>query len=257
MPSNESKSERDKRLQREKIELMQAKQRASEGDAEDTPEEEQKDEPKQYTKWQKFKNFWYYNKFKVIIGAVVLFAAGNIIYSVATKVEPDLSVMILAENYDLIDKSDELTAYFTGLAEDIDGDGTVNVIVQAVPIVDAVDNPILVQTQASNKSRFMAELQINQTVLFISNSKADEISQADTIMENFTEEYPDLAGLTEKGLYLKGTELESFLGMDMPEDVYIGIREYYDVGKKTDYFKMNYDAGRKVFEKMLETEQEK
>lgn len=250
MPSKESKYERDKRLQREKIELIQAKQ----GFSEDTPEEETEAEPKEYTKKQKLANFWYYNKFKIILGAVGLFVLGNIIYSIATRVEPDLSVMILTDNPDLIDRTDELTAYFTELAEDINGDGKVYVIVQPTPIGDAVENPLMVQSYASNKSRFMAELQINQTVLFISDDSADEQTEADTIMEDFTGKYPDVEGLSEKGLYLSGTKLESFLDADLPEDVYIGVREYFDVGKKTDYFKKNYDAGKAVFEKMLVNE---
>lgn len=256
MASKETKKERDERLQREKIELMQAKQGVS-GETSGETAEEAKPEQKQYTKRQKLANFWYYNKFKVILGALALVIAGGIIYSIATKVEPDLSVMILAENYDMIDKSEEMTEYFTALAEDINGDGKVYVIVQPVPMVDAVENPILVQSQASNKSRFMAELQINQTVLFICNDKSDEISGADTIMEDLTGEYPGVSGLTEKGLLLKGTELESILGLELSEDAYIGIRQYEDVGKRTDYFKMNYDAGRKVFEKMLAAEQGK
>lgn len=248
-----SSKERDERLRREKIELMQAKQKSADS-AEASEEKEATEEPKEYTKKQKLMNFWYYNKFKVILGALAVIIVGGVAYSMATKVEPDLSVMILAENYDLLNKPDEMTAYFTELAEDINGDGKVYVIVQQVPIVDAIENPILVQTQASNKSRFMAELQINQTVLFISNDKADELSGADTIMEDLTDEYPDVPGLAEKGLYLSGSKLEEAIGAELPEDVYIGLREYYDVGKKSDYFKMNYDAGKAVFEKMSDGE---
>lgn len=87
----------------------------------------QPEEKVELTKEQKRKNWWDYHKWHVVIGIVLLFAAGNILYHVLGigEVKPDYQFAYVGAAQLPDDTAAALEAALANLADDANGDGRV------------------------------------------------------------------------------------------------------------------------------------
>ena len=87
------------------------------------------DEPIQYTAAQKRRNWWHYHKWHVIIGAVLLLAAGNILAHVlgVGQIEPDYQIAYVGASPLPDDTVSALESSIAALGHDCNGDGRVAV----------------------------------------------------------------------------------------------------------------------------------
>lgn len=85
------------------------------------------DEPIQYTAAQKRQNWWHYHKWHVIIGVVLLLAAGNILYHALGigEVKPDYQIAYVGADPLPDDTVEALQSAIAALGHDCDGDGRV------------------------------------------------------------------------------------------------------------------------------------
>ena len=81
------------------------------------------------TKEQRRKNWWHYHKWYVIIGVVLLCAAGNILYHILGigEIRPDYRIAYVGSVYLPDDTVAALEGTFADLGEDANGDGRVAV----------------------------------------------------------------------------------------------------------------------------------
>ena len=81
------------------------------------------------TKQQKRRNWWYYHKWHLIIGAVLLYAAGNILYNALGigEIMPDYQFAYVGTSILPDDAVTALENAIAELAEDANGDGRVSV----------------------------------------------------------------------------------------------------------------------------------
>lgn len=126
-------------------------------------------EVKPLTEKEKRKNWWYYNKVKVIVGVVAVLLVGSMIYSVVTKVTPDYSIALMT-SYDMPDEViTQLERHLEEYGEDLNQDG--KVIVQ-------VNNYVFTTEENSGESfdpnvlqatvtRFAADCSSNESILFL------------------------------------------------------------------------------------------
>lgn len=81
------------------------------------------EEKKQYTRKEKLSNFLYYNKWWLLLGAFLLFLAGDWIYGIVTTVHPDYQVAVITEAPLPTEASDVLQAALEAQGQDLNGDG--------------------------------------------------------------------------------------------------------------------------------------
>ena len=87
------------------------------------------DEPIQYTAAEKRRNWWYYHKWHMVIAAVLVLAAGNILYHVlgAGEVKPDYQIAYVGADPLPDDTVTALESAIAALGRDCNGDGRVAV----------------------------------------------------------------------------------------------------------------------------------
>ncbi len=97
-----ARDEYAEKLRQEKLELLKLKQGVI--SEEDIPTEVKVE--RHYTAWEKIGNFFYHNKMYVIIGTITVLFIGFLLYDLLSRVQPDVAIMFIAEDYNVSLKSD-------------------------------------------------------------------------------------------------------------------------------------------------------
>ena len=101
---------------------------------------------KTYTRRQRLENWFYYNKLWVLIGLVILWVVGSMLWNVLGigQTEPDVRILYVGSRQLPEDCVHTLEQALAAFAEDLNGDGTVTVVVtQFVTTSDgALDNQL-------------------------------------------------------------------------------------------------------------------
>lgn len=209
-----------KQLRQERIELIRKKQGLA--DEESEPVENESVEKRQYTFGQKLSNFFYLNKWWLGVAVCFTGICGFLIYDLATKVNPDLTVMLISHS-NLGNYSEELADLFEQCTEDINKDGKVYVQVMYLPASEEFDSTANYNYKISVATQRNGELQSGTTALIISDDAADEITGINAALDDFSNENVTAA---DNRFYLKDTKFAELLGYtgDIPDSLYIGIR---------------------------------
>ena len=174
---------------------------------------------------QKISNFWFYNKWKSILAIVICIIIGSSVYSCATKVNYDCTVVI-ALSTELADVSiSQLAKELTPYCEDYNNDGEVNLNVYNCCFADNIN------LEASRFINFVTSFQEAENMIYIIDQNKIDSVDDDSVMDN-TLFLPDLNG---RGILLNGTEFEETCKekcyFALPEETYM-VRWSYD-GKIT------------------------
>ena len=113
------------------------------------------EEKRELTREEKWKNWWHYHKWHVLIGVVVLLLAANLGMDVLTDytTAPDYSVAYVGSSYLPEDTADQLAEALAQMGEDLNGRGGVHVTVHQYIIYPA-------------ESMDLAAGSMNQTMLY-------------------------------------------------------------------------------------------
>jgi len=104
------------------------------------------DEKVEMTPKEKFKNWWYYARFPLLAGVIVVALAVNLIWEVATNKQPDYQVSYIGQ-YSLPEcVQEDLLVLLKEMADDRNGDGEVNVTLQAYVINEEDSSAYEMQT---------------------------------------------------------------------------------------------------------------
>lgn len=84
---------------------------------------------REYTRWEKFQNWFYYNKWWLLIGVIVLYVAGSMLWGILGigQVKPDVCVAYVGSRQLPDDCVKALEASLAAYAQDWNGDGKVKV----------------------------------------------------------------------------------------------------------------------------------
>ncbi|MGI6094180.1 MAG: hypothetical protein ACOYBL_01995 [Lachnospiraceae bacterium] len=128
---------------------------------------------------QKLSNFWFYYKWRVILGVFIGYLLLHFLIDMITRVDYDYSVAILSETMFFNGELEKVQDVLEEYAEDRNGNGKVDVqvIVYTLPQGDTVDP----QTVASGKTQFLADMQEGYSMIFL---------YSDTMYELYEEEEP-------------------------------------------------------------------
>ena len=125
-------------------------------------------EPVQYTRKQRLRNWLYYNKWWLVIGAVILWIIGSMIWNVLGigKVRPDYTFAYVG-GYALPDECAELLEReLAALGEDVNGDGRVTVELRQYPLYRGDDTDTMYYAYASDIT-LVADITEGESYFFI------------------------------------------------------------------------------------------
>lgn len=211
------------KLYQDKINILKEK---SDGENyfDDNSEENQK---KHYTLKQKISNFFYHNKWWLGIGCFLVCLAAYIIYDVATNVKPDMTVMLVANDEQLYERTAELQELFGNYVGDRNNDGNVKINIIYMPISDYVyqSQP---EVYVSSTTGLASMLQSYESMIVIADEQSSETFEEDELLFSLEKYFPDNQNVKDTGFYPAGTDLADAIGYegdDFADDLYIGIRK--------------------------------
>lgn len=210
----------EEQLRQERLELIRLKQGVIEES--ETIHEEQPEE-KHYTIWQKIGNFFYHNKWWMGLASFFVFLTGFLVWQVVTTVHPDMIILLLIDddefNYTCNTQISELFSQYIG---DENGDGKTVVDVYYIPTSDATAE---MDAYSGDHTKLIAEFQISEAVIVISDEDADQYIVPDSTLYDLEKDFGQYAETEEMRFYLSGTEFAQAVGWTkLDKDVYIGIR---------------------------------
>ena len=242
----------EKQLSNEKIELVKLKSGVID---ESEIIKEEAPEVIKLSKKEWLKNFWWHHKIIIIIVILVLAVASYITYDSLSRVKPDIKI-IMTVNNGLVDRTEEIAAYFEKFCPDINGDGEVNVQILSAPLTDDTDDYVQIQ---KTQEIYLANMQTGEIIFILTDDKTDtdiySDNERDSLLADVSANFEDNEFVTNKGLSLKGNYIEDVFKYhtNYPQDIYLGMRKSIKTLKDSkEDMQKNYDKAYEIFKAMAE-----
>lgn len=234
-------------LKQDKINLLKNKQNGSELNNDNEKTE------KKYTLGQKISNFFYHNKWWLGIGCFFIIAAGYMIYDVATKVNPDMTIMLLANDDLIYEKTAAVQKLFGEYCGDRNGDGEINVSVYYMPLSEYIKNN-QAEMYVSSQTQLTALLQTDSNLLIIADDESSALLREDDVLLSLEKYYPDNKNVKDTGFFLSDTDFAEkigYTGDSIADDVYIGIRKVQKNASYADSMREHFNEDFEVLKEFI------
>lgn len=245
------RNEYAKKLANDKIELMKLKQGVISED--DMPKE--KKEERTYTLGEKISNFFYHNKLYIIFTAVIAALAIFLIYDIISTKDPDVAIMIIAEDPEFDFRAQDIEKLLEPYCEDFNDDGEIYVRVSYLPAVYNEEmNSVNPYYNQSGQTKLIAEFQSDTSIIVIADEyTCNEVDIADGVLADMREIYPDDENAAKLGYMLSGTNFaEDIKYTAMSDDLFIGFRvPVSGLGANEERFQKNYESALKLWDNYL------
>lgn len=211
---------RAKRLEEERLELIRLKQGIIEES--DTIKEEETEEKVKMTIGQKIVSFFYLNKWWLTITAIFGTIACIMLYSLLSRPNPDVILLIIGENYTLSEES-QLEEYVESKIDDINGNGKIEASVYYIPYTGNNTRDYA----SSATTRLSAELQSDNAAIIIGNKLAADML-SDGVFVDLSAIYPNNELVKGDKLMLEDSAFAEKIGVDesiITDEWFIAIRE--------------------------------
>lgn len=198
----------------------------------------------------KLSNFIYHNKTWIILFLVFSMIAGFLIYDLASRKRPDITILLLSPNPVLGSESEEIEHLFEKYIYDVNKNKKIEVSVFYLPTQEAETNASNYQLQMANSAKLYAELQSSNSLIIISDSRADKIIFPENILYNLEDDYVDNDAIKGYSLLLGKTKFAEMIDYNgtIYDDLYIGIRKPNEKKKMKKNFDIYYDALKKFID---------
>lgn len=242
----------EERIKQEKIELIRLKQGVIE---ESEIIHEISDEKVKLPVGKRIYNFFYHNKWWLWITLFLVALGIYLIVDLVTRVKPDLAIMILTDNENFQLNTQAISEYFEQFTEDENGDGKVNVSIYAIPVTDNINT---MDYYTGDATLLSMKLQEGESVMIITDTKANAYINGDEILAPLNELYPDNKNIRENGYYLRNTDFAEKIGYSdddglIDRDICISLRAVKDTRNDSiENMQKNYDIAKKVLERVME-----
>jgi len=237
---------REKQNALDRIELMKLKN----GVIEESETIKEEHEEKRVLKGkEKLANFWYHNKFMILFFGFILAVVAYITISEILRVRPDLTIMMIADN-GLQYRQEELETFFEKYVDDLNDDGEVKVSVMIIPLNN---NNLNDQVQQANQTKFMAQIQIPDIIMVLTDSNIEERLK-EVFKHDLSKDFPDNKYIDEMGLSLNfGFLAQDLKYENMPYDIHLSLREPTETYRdKKEVMDKIYDTAFVVFKRIVE-----
>jgi hypothetical protein len=194
----------------------------------------------------KLENFWYYYKWYVLGGVLLLLTLIVGVRSCSLKTKPDLYVLFAVDKSPNALLVAETEQWLGSMVEDTNGDGEATAKLLSVSTVD--------QWNGYNSAAMMVQVNSGQAVLYILTDKTYATLHENGVLQQLSGESPYLEGdrycLTASGVL---EEVPAFTKEE--QNYYLCIRKVdgTTVGKKTEY-KTQERLAKGVLQQLIEKE---
>ena len=235
--------EYEEQLRREKTELIKLKQ----GMADEGVFEEEKEE-KVYTVKEKIANFFYHNKYYVIAGALVAAVFIFLGQDYLTTERPDISVMYIAEHFDLNYTAGNITDKWSGYTPDLNRDKRQLVKLYYAPAYYSDSSAAADYLYQADRTKIIGEFQSGDTIIIIGNMRAyEELGVEEGVFADARELFPGDENAEEIGYKVSGTRFKEMLGDESLDDSDL----YFSFRKPQKLFGMSEEKMQKNFDDAL------
>ncbi len=173
----------------------------------------------------KLENYWYHYKWHTVAVAAIVVILSVIIGQIVTRDDPDYNLTLVTKSFVTDTAKLKLESELAGFGRDIDGDGKVEVRIDAIILSDDA------QMGYANKQKLIAQLAAGDTMFYI----FDKPSYEENIERLETGDYRFFAPIgaavdgiveTEENYWnWKGSQLQKYEEFkDLPEEIYFGVR---------------------------------
>lgn len=241
------REEYEKQIHQDRIELMRLKQGVI---TESETIHEEHEEPPKMSFWKKISNFFYHSKWWLWLAVFMVALAAFLIYDYVSKVRPDMIVMVLTDDSELQNMSDELELYFEKFTDDENGDGEVQVDIYLIPVSDDM---AYMDYYTGNATKLSTQMLLGDVVMVLTDSKANDYILADETLEDMTELYPDEENAKLQGYYLRHTDFATQIGYtgNVDRDLSLGLRTVTETYDSEEDMQENYDIAKKVLDRIV------
>lgn len=202
-----ARNDEELRKQQEYRELLKLRQGIIE-ESEMIPEDVPPEIPELHG-WKKVENFFYHNKWLIIIVTFAVFIVGFMTIQAATRPKEDIYVLAISTQNasGIYYKTDDIERALEKYCPDFDGNGYVHVGLNVMDL--SMENGYNELTEA-NRTKFITQILSGESQMFITDvGILDEIYEAANgeiqFFRDFTEEYPDAEFYEGVGLQLNTT----------------------------------------------------
>lgn len=172
-----------------------------------------KDEVAELTQKEKFKNWWTYHWFYVMVAVLAVVGVVLVLNQFVFVTRSDYKVMVVGESAAINVDREALSEALAQFGEDYNGDGKVVVKVRSF---------MAGETSKSSDEEMIAlsgDISSGNCQIFIIQD-----------LEWFNEKY----GIIDEGNYYKVSDCPALADLDLNGDYYVAIRSYADDGQKKD-----------------------
>ena len=215
------REEYGKRNAEEKVEVIKVRQGVSDGS--DTLFAREETE-RTYTFSQKVGNFFYHNKWWLIITVFLVLIAGFLTYDLVMTVRPDVRLMYLTSDGEMYMQTEKVGEYMSKLVKDYNEDDKNLVDVVYIPVSSTAGDDTAFQNSMTALSN---QFQLGETMLILGDKDVDEFIAPESTLEDLSVYFPDNSHVKGCKYMLKGTGFARKIGMnedDLPDDLYLGVR---------------------------------
>ncbi|MCR4639696.1 hypothetical protein [Ruminococcus sp.] len=238
----------EKKLHDEKIELMRLKQGIVE---ESETIHEEKEEEIKLSFGKKISNFFYHNKWWLVLCVFLLGLGSFLVYDLLSKPNPDMIVLMLCDN-NFVGDSPFIEEYFEEYAEDSNGNGKVLVSVYNIPYGDDEYQNYI----NGVSTKLTTYLNSDDAVMLIGNKKTtDDLLIPEDSLVDLSSIYPDDPHVNRYFYYIKDTKFAEHIGVSpdvITDDMFFALRKPKDVMNASQKeMQETYDKDFPVFDKVV------
>jgi hypothetical protein len=238
----------ERQLADERRELLKRKAGIVEVDV--NSEEEETEEVKMPL-GKRIGNFWYHNKFTVIVPTIVVVAFTYFIGELIFKVEPDVKIMYIASDYQISVLYKDIAEALVPYCPDFNGDGKIYVEVSYTPaIVDQSQDPNYHQAMSA---KLYVEFSSDQTILFFVDEEAVEfLDITENVFENPADFDYKAGTYNDLGYLVSATDLAELIGYsDLDPNLVAAFRFPQEGMGKLETAEQNYKNAHILWENFI------
>ncbi len=242
------REEYEKKLAQDKIELIRLKQGVI---TESETIHEEKEEKIKLSFWKKISNFFYHAKWWLWIAVFLVGIAAFLVYDYFSREKADLIVMLLTDDDQLQNNTEALELYLEQFVDDEDGNGKIHVTIYPIPVNDSIGE---MDYYTGNMTKLSTEMQLADSVLILTDAKANEIILGDETLDNLEEMYPDNENVRGVGYYVRHTDFATKIGYEgkVDRDLCFSLRTPIKTYDSLEEMEENHDIAQKVLERIME-----
>lgn len=129
-----------------------------------------KGEIKLETKKEQRANFWYYNRWKILISALCVVLVFSFVYSMVTRVKPDYQIALMTQIAYPQDVYEQMADQMEQYAEDLNGDGKVVIQINNYQYIQgAATEKADANTVMAGVVKFSADAQTGESMIYITD----------------------------------------------------------------------------------------